>query len=199
MDISRYKPDHLGRLVPIDSIRPIDLLRDELVEKIVNGAFELHRAMRVFKGSSMLEVTSFCELSANEYGVKFGGEKGNVQLQSFDGRFRVTVSVAEYIVFDERLSIAKQLIDECITEWTTGSNGNIIALINNAFSVNKQGQINTERILGLRRLDIRDEKWKKAMDAISDSINVTSSKSYIRIYERKDDKYVQLPLDLAAV
>jgi hypothetical protein len=199
MDTSNYKPDHLGRLVPIQSIRPIDLLRDDLVNRIAIKTRALNDAMSHFKKITMGEILSFCSESADQYGVKFGGDKGNIQLQSFDGKYRVTVSVAEYIVFDERLSIAKQLIDECITDWTQGSNSNIIALINNAFSVNKQGKINTDRILSLRRLDIKDEKWKRAMEAISDSVNVTSSKNYIRIYEQKDGEYVQIPLDLASI
>ena len=63
------------------------------------------------------------------------------------------------------------------------------------------GQLNTGRILTLRRVNIDDPRWVKAMKAIADSTQVVSSKSYIRVYVRQGDteEYVQLPLDIASV
>ena len=69
-----------------------------------------------------------------------------------------------------------------------------------AFQVDKEGKISTGRVLGLRRHDIKDEKWLQAMDAIAESINVVDSKSYVRFYERdKDGKYQAISLDFANV
>ena len=103
-------------------------------------------------------------------------------------------------MFDERLQVAKQLIDQCLHEWTADSNDNIKAIINNAFQVDKEGKINTRRVLGLRSLQIHDAQWLKAMDAISDATQVVSSKEYIRVYERDDEgKYQQISLDFSNV
>jgi hypothetical protein len=33
---------------------------------------------------------------------------------------KIQRNIAEHIVFDERLQAAKQLIDECLKEWTEG-------------------------------------------------------------------------------
>ena len=72
-------------------------------------------------------------------------------------------------------------------------------LINGAFQVDKQGRINVNRILSLRRLEITDERWKQAMMAIGESLQIVGSKTYIRIYERQDNGgYKPLPLDVAA-
>jgi hypothetical protein len=66
--------------------------------------------------------------------------------------------------------------------------------------VDKTGKINTGRVLGLRRLNISDERWKRAMDAISDSLQVTGTKAYVRVYERQDDgRYLPLSLDMASI
>ena len=108
-------------------------------------------------------ISSFVELSAEQYGVKSRGKKGNMQFLSYDGEYKVLVSVNENIVFDERLQIAKDLIDDCINDWSQDSRSEIRALIQDAFYVGKSGQINRNRILGLRRLDIQDERWQKAM------------------------------------
>lgn len=197
---SQYKEDHRGNLVPVSKIKPIDILRDNVVERIVKGARIVSDILQEFKAGAMSDIIAFTEQSALEYDVKYGGEKGNIQLLSFDGKFKVIKSINEYIVFDERLQVAKKLIDECIASWTTGASDNIHALINHAFEVDKQGKINTERILGLRRLNITDDAWLRAMNAIGDSIQITGSKEYIRVYERQSDEtYKQIPLDLASV
>jgi hypothetical protein len=103
----------------------------------------------------------------------------------------VVRQVADFLVFDERLQVAKSIVDECIHEWVPGSGDEIRALIEHAFQVDKAGRVSTERILSLRKLDIQHDRWKAAMQAISDSVQVASSKSYVRVYERIDgtDKY----------
>lgn len=195
-----YMQDSQGRLVPVDMVTEIDRCRDDLVLEIVAKATELSKVLADFKAGVMADIEAFVQLSAEKYGVKFGGKKGNVQLHSFDGEFRVVRAVSEYINFDERLQVAKELIDECIQDWSHGSRDEIKALINDAFYVDKQGKINTNRILGLRRLNISDPKWRQAMEAISESIQVSGSKSYVRIYKRQGDgSYKQINLDMAAL
>lgn len=200
MSDKKYMEDHRGNLVPIENVKTIDLLRDELVNAMVIEARGLSNMIQRFKIDAMKSIMAFVEQSAREYDVIYGGHKGNIQLLSFDGKYKVQKSVSEYIVFDERLQVAKKLIDECIISWTVDTKSEIKSLINNAFEVDKQGKINRDRILGLRRLDITDEKWQRAMSAIADSIQVTGSKEYIRIYERQaDGSYRQIPLDIAAI
>lgn len=149
----------------------------------------------------MSEIDSFVDLSAMEYDVKLGGKKGNLTLYTFDMKYKVQVQISEYLVFDERLQVAKKMIDECLTTWTKGGRSEIKTIINDAFSVDQEGRINTKRILALRRLDIIDPLWLKAMLAISDSLQVTGSKSYMRIYKRigKDGQWQNITLDMAAL
>jgi hypothetical protein len=136
-----------------------------------------------------------------QYGVKSGGEKGNCTLLSFDGRYKVVRQMQDKLTFGEQLMAAKALIDECVHAWAEGANDNIKALVNHAFQTDKEGKINTGRVLGLRRLDIRDAKWQQAMQAIADSIQTASTKPYVRFYERNEatGDYVAINLDVAAV
>lgn len=194
-----YRRDAQGRLVPIESIKPIDLARDELVQEIVFKAQQLSGDIAEFRNDAFADIAAFLQLSAEQYGVKIGGTKGNVTLMSFDGRYKVQRAVQERIVFDERLQAAKALIDACIIEWSQGARSEIRTLVNSAFEVDKEGNINTGRVLGLRRLDIQDAKWKQAMQAISDAVQVAGSKAYIRVYERvgDSDEYKPISLDVA--
>lgn len=176
----------------------MDKLRDEVVMMIVAAARQQRQALAAFKLESMQRIADFTDLSASEYGVEYGGTKGNVTLVSFDGRYKLIRAVGEHRVFDERIQAAKKLIDDCISEWSIGANEKIMAMIDHAFRVNKQGKIDINQVLGLRQLNIDDAKWSEAMDAIADAIQVTGTSQYLRIYERQaDGNYQQISLDLA--
>lgn len=196
-----YWLDANESLVPISKIKDIDKDRHKCVTELAKAAKKASADLVAFKLSAMQAVQEFVERSLSEYDVKHGGKKGNITLVSFDGRYKVVRSMQDTVVFDERLQAAKHLIDECVKTWSKGSNDNIKVMVNNAFQVDKQGSINTGRILNLRTLKIEDEKWLRAMQAIADSMKVASTKPYIRFYEldSRSGDYVSIPLDVAAL
>ena len=191
--------DGQGRLIPIDMIKPVDKARDDIVKEIVGKALVVAGAISEFRHKALGDIEAFVQISAEQYDVTMGGEKGNVTLRSLDGEYKVERRIDEKLVFDERLQVAKSLIDECIHRWAKHSDPRIQVLINDAFQVDKEGSINTGRVLSLRRLNIPDPKWQEAMKIISESLQVNGSKTYIRIYKRgKDGKYEHVSLDVAA-
>ncbi|ERS04621.1 sulfate transporter [Marinobacter sp. EN3] len=197
----QFRRNAKGHLVPVDQIKDIDRLRDDLVQEVIGKVMALQEEMRRVKAQISTEVEAFLELSAREYDTNYGGKKGNVTLSSFDGQYRIVRAVADHLAFDERLQVAKELIDQCIHEWTAGSSSEVQALVEHAFQTDSAGKISTARVLGLRSLNIKNEKWQQAMQAIMDSIQVTGSKSYLRFYERQgeDGAYRQISLDVAAL
>jgi hypothetical protein len=192
--------DAQGRQVPVEMVRDIDKLRDQTVVGIMARTYLMRNTLKEFKAEIWSDIQEFCALSAEQHGVVFGGKKGNITLTSFDGRFKLVVAVNDNLSFNEKLQVAKTLIDSCIKRWASDSRPEIKTLVDDAFYVDKTGNINTARILGLRRLAISDPEWKEAMQAITDSIHVVSSKTYMRFYERRaDGSYEQIPLDVAAL
>lgn len=196
-----YRKDAKGRLVPEAQIREIDLLRDKMVMEIVAKARELNALLSAFRLGTLDDIAAFVSLSAEQYKVALGGKKGNVQLLSYDGQFKVLRAIADRISFDERIQAAKALIDECLTEWTEGAASELRIIVQDAFDVDKQGNISTGKILELRRYKIDDDRWKRAMTAIAEGLQVISTKPYIRIYElnQRTGKYEPLVLDVAGV
>lgn len=196
-----YWKNQQGHLIPLETIKPIDKTRDELVRLLIEKAEQQHEALKVFKDLCFSEIAAFVDQSLTEYGAKLGGTKGNVTLYSYDGSIKIQMAIHENIRVDERLQAAKTLVDECINEWAQGARPEIVAIIKGAFQVDQQGNINTGRILALRRLDIDDERWLKAMQAIADSIQVIGSKAYVRFYKRvgDSDQYKPLSLDIASI
>lgn len=195
-----YWADASGNLVPESKVKQIDQLRNQVVYDLCRMAEVQSTDLGKFKVGAMMEVASFCALSLDQYGVKTGGDKGNITLLSYDGRYKIVRQMQDKITFGEQLMAAKALIDECVHIWAQGANDNIKALVNHAFQTDKEGKINTGRVLSLRRLDIKDEKWQNAMQAIADSMQTASTKPYIRFYKRNETTldYVPIVLDVAA-
>ena len=197
---SGYLTNSLGHLVPSDLVSEIDKTRNALVLDIVSKASDLRNLLGDFKADAFGDIQAFAELSAEKYGIKLGGIKGNISLSSYDGRYQVKLSQADVKIFDERLHAAKELVDLCIHRWTEGSRVEIKALVEHAFQTDKEGKISLGRIYTLMNLDIKDEQWQQAMQALKDSMQVVSTTAYLRIYERDDKgKFEQLALDLAGV
>ncbi|VVN72293.1 hypothetical protein PS726_00482 [Pseudomonas fluorescens] len=195
-----FRQDAKGRLVPVEMIKAIDLARDELVIELVEKAKAISTTLAAFKATAFGDIKAFVDMSAEQYKATIGGKKGNVTLLSFDGRYKIVHAVQDSIKFDERLQAARALIDECAAEWTQDARSEVRVLVNEAFRTDKVGEISTGRVLALRRLEISDLRWQRAMQAISDAVQVVGSKSYVRIYERigDSDQYASIPLDVAS-
>lgn len=195
-----YMVNAVGHLVPIESIREIDLARDEFVKGVIAKAGEVAEVLEEFKKRLAGDMQAFLELSAEKYGVDLGGARGNLSLTSYDGRFKVLRAVSERLDFDERLQAAKELVDACLREWSKDAGPELRTLVESAFQVDKKGRINAKRILSLRALKIDHSTWKKAMDAISDAVTVVGSCTYYRVYKRDEEgNYHQIALDFSAV
>ena len=159
-----------GHMVPLSLIKPIDQERDKLVRELMAIVIEQNQGLIAAKKRIFGDVAAFVSLSAEQYGVKRGGVKGNVTLFSFDGSFKIQIATAENIKFDERLVAAQALVDECIRDWGKHSRPEIMAMVQQAFQTDKEGNLNVSRIMSLRRLDIKDQRWVDAMRAISENL-----------------------------
>jgi hypothetical protein len=195
-----YRVDARGRFVPEVTIKQIDRLRDELVNEIVDQGLRASVMLADIKRRAIADIDAFVTLAAEQYKVFIGGGKGNIQLRSFDGAYMIMISIDERIAFNETLVAAQHLIDEYFDEELAGRSAELSEAIKRAFQIDKNGNIATKRILGLRQLNINHPKWLQAMRIISDSVIILDSKRYLRIYKRDNEgKYSLINLDLASV
>ena len=193
-----YMRDSQGRLCPVESVSELDKMRDSTVMELVAKAESLSGVLAQAKREMLETIETFCQISADQYNVKASGDKGNVSLLSFDGQFKVQRAIQDSIAFDERLGVAQAIISEVLRDLTDGSSSDLRALVESAFQVNKDGQVSTARILGLRRVKISHPRWADAMRALSDSIQPVYSKAYVRVYKRDGNGGWQpVPLDIA--
>ena len=181
-----YVTDGKGRLQPIETVGAADLLEDETVRRVVGYGLALSEQVARFKGHTFEDLGEFEALLAQDYGVKKRGAKGNRTFMTYDGLHKVEVRVADYVDFGPQLEIAKDLIDECLNEWSADAQPELRAIVTRAFNTDKKGQINRSEIFMLLRLEIDDPRWKKAMEAIRDAMRVVGQKTYIRLFRRSE-------------
>ena len=194
-----YMRNASGHLVPIEQVREQDKLRDQVARELSTRALALAVALKEFKQAALADIADLVTISGERYGVELGGKKGNVTVTTYDGRFRIQRAHADLISFTEELEAAKALINNCIERWSEGANPHIRVLVDRAFRTDTKGQIKTAAVLELLRLEIEDEEWQRAMEAIKDSIQSTGTAVYIRVYQRvgDTDRYDPIVLDLA--
>lgn len=195
-----YMRSTKGHLVPVESISPVDLLMDEMVRKIHGYAEALSAQVARFKQHTADDIYGFMALLAQEYDIVRGGPKGNVTFQSFDGLLRVSVQTAERVTFGPELQAAKALVDACLLDWSAESGAELRTIVQNAFNVDKQGDVSPARMFSLLRYRIEDERWKRAMKAVTDSIRPIGTKEYFRFHRRESASapWQLVTIDLAA-
>ena len=62
--------DAQGRYVPCDTIRAVDLLRDELIRSLIPEVEEISKKLAELKAKAFKDVDDFLALSASQYGVR---------------------------------------------------------------------------------------------------------------------------------
>ena len=178
-------------------------LEDEVVERLTAGAIDLQVLLLRFKTQAFEECYGFVDLLRQKYNMeRITSKSGTVTLKSFDGTKVVEIQVAKLISFDQKLSLAKEKIDEYLTLKTIGADAEIQTLITRVFDV-KNGKVDAKQILSLKSYQITHPLWIEAMAMIDDATEIAGTKSYIRFKHRKNDEVdgalEHIVLDLAGL
>lgn len=197
-----YLADSKGRLVPEKNIRPVELLEDQMVRKVVAYALELSAQISRFRGHVYDDCNSYMSLAEESYGVTKRGARGrgNVTFTSFCGLMKVQLAVADRLAFGAELQVARALFDECIADWSEGARDELRTLVDSAFEADKEGQVSRDAVFRLLRVQFDDARWQRGQEAIRDSIRVIGSRSYCRFYVRPtpEASWQAITIDLAA-
>jgi len=194
--------DAQGQVVPISYVKPYDRERDRVARRILaRWTAERDRLARL-KAETLADIAKLQAFGRDKCDQKVGGEKGNVQFSSFDGLIRVRVDARTMVEFDDRFNQAKQLILSYADE-LAGATGerDIATIIRAALTPNAGGMLARSRVIGLLRLNIKAEKWLRAMELLRECQLVKSGKSYIYVETRPsaDADWDMIPLDVAAI
>ncbi len=190
--------DGKGDTVPARYVGKYEKLQDRVVCRLVKEAKKKSAALSKLKLSAFESIEKFMADAEKLYGMKIRTEKGNKVLTDFSNTVKIEIKVNNIIDFDDRLQMAKTIIDDLLKKWTEGSRDEVKIMIERAFQVDKKGKLNKDRILDLRTIKIKNQEWMKAMGLIDECIRIVGKRSYI-LFSEKNDKGVwgSVPLDIA--
>lgn len=192
-----------GEEVHIGNVTEPDKLKNEMVTKIIANVKQKQSELAFFKKQVKQEILDYIDMLRDVYRMDplSRSKKGNFELVSYDGKFRVQIGIQDSINFDEKITLAKEKIDAFLKEQTKDAAPIVHTLVMEAFEVDKKGKLSAQNILKLRTLKVDHTEWKEAMDIIGDSIHIVSSKENIRFYERVGDenKWQLITLDFSAL
>ena len=193
----RTLTDAQGREIPVKVLHTEIVEKDAAVKKAMDCAIKLQERIISDKQKLIQTIEKYLNDAARRNNLEW---KGNALLISFDEKYRVEMRFREKIQFGIELQLAKQKIDECIKAWSADSNDNLKAIVNDAFQLDKHGQLARYRIFALRRFKIKDPVWKEAMELIDKAILVTSTKQYISFAVRDEaGNYNRIVLNFSAL
>ncbi len=194
-----YMENRAGERIPKAAVKTKDILRDEWVKERIQRAKEIRDLIFDFRIETLRGMEDLEDLLAAEYGVELrSNTKGNRSITSFNGRLKVERDSREITAFDEQIHIAKELIDECLEDWTKDGRMEIKAIVQKAFKLDKRGRMNIREIKSLRQFEFDDNRWKKAMEIIADSEVFLQSKISVSFHQKRaiDGKWTRLELKM---
>ena len=195
-----YAVNAKRHMIPAELVRDADRLENDVVRRILAFGLDLANQIARFRAHTFDDLATFLDLLGEQYGRRRTAGKGGYSCTSYDGRLKVQVQVQDRITFGPELQIARELVTECLADWAADSQPEARAIIQDAFAVDKHGSVNREAIFRMRRLQIDDERWKRAQQAVSDSIRIEGAKAHVRLYMRPtpESKWTQVPINVAS-
>jgi len=190
--------DPSGNAIPIKYVKKYDKRLDQVVTRLAGHARRASGAIVKLKEKAFDDVAQFIRDAEKMYGMTVRTAQGNKVLTDFSNTLKIEIKVNKIIDFDNRLQMAKGIIDVCLKRWSEGSDDKIKLIVDRAFSVDNKGRLDRDRILDLRNIDIKDPDWKQAMDLINESIRIVGKRTYIRFWEKKNGTWCTIPLDIAS-
>lgn len=188
-----------GNTVPPRFISKHNKDSERVVNKLFKAAEQEQQRLIKFKELIAREFAAYIARRTEQYKIA-PNEGGNYRMPSFAGDRIVELKIGKFIDFDDRLQYAKAKIDSCLERWSESADSRLRVVVFDAFKVDRKGQVDTKRILGLRRLEIKDTEWQEAMELISKAVTVVATKKYFSFRRRGEDgEWQTVKLDLSAI
>lgn len=175
--------------------------KNQLVNELVHNALGIQDILKEFKGKSFGRLKEHYELM-KEYGEVSSNNKGNFQLKSADGQYKVEFVNHVIKEFDERADMAAEHLNEYLSEDVKKRNlkhykmiKGLIEKKNDKFDVSLVGRL-------YKMEDDSDHpSWKKAIELFKASYVEVDSSLYVRFFKRNEETgaYENINLNFASV
>ena len=190
--------DAMGNTVPVRYVSPYDRTRDAVVRRIHARFLKARGSLEKVMRESLQDLDKIAQ-ARGEAGIEMG-EKGNLQVSSFDGLVTVGLVVRYEIHLDERVKQARDLMLDYARSLADKLGGDdaqaLLELIDEAFQSSRTGSLSVSRVLSLMRRDIKAAQWQTAKKLLAESMETRRGKSYLRVESRPDRQHDPVPVRL---
>lgn len=180
--------DAMGNDVPIRYVSQYDRTRDCMTRRIHARWVKARQALEKVMTDSLADMETIAK-ARGAAGIDVAGEKGNMQVSSFDGNITCSLVVRYDIYLDDRVKQARDLMLDyarSLANQLGGSDGQaLLSIIDEAFQVTSTGSLSISRVLSLMRRDIKAAQWQEAKRLLSESMETRRGKSYLRVEVRQ--------------
>ncbi len=187
-----------GKLVAESTVKPLDALRDQMVEIIFSRIKDLEELMKSTKKACFDDIFAYLQTGAEIYGVDLKSEKGNYTFTSFDGSKKIKIYYSNTMEIAPEIKLAKSLIDDYLNSELSTSSAGIKAIVSGAFQLN-QNRYDAKRLLDLKTYNIKDPRWEKAMEIINDSVTTTLTCRCISFQEKVGESWMSKNLNFSTI
>lgn len=161
-------------------------LRNDSVKEIVQKAIDVNGILSAFKAESFTGIETLYEM-LQEHSDRHANGKGNVTLDTSDGKYRVVFRRSDQTRFDERATQAEaHVLDFLTSEYPEGSNTS--KLIRSLLE-RKKGALDKNLVLKLigMKNDFENEHWRKGIELLQESIVPDYTKYYAEYFYRNEE------------
>jgi hypothetical protein len=190
--------DSQGRLCPITMFSDVQLARNLLVTEGIAEAKRRATEQNNYHQDLMASITEFFRISAEEHKAKGLGTEDGVSMVSIDGLQRIKVVKAKSATANEKLMIAKTMLEKLVEERGANIEPFFKTLALSAFETSSTGQMRLDKVMELKNLRCDYPEWLEIKAALDQAIEYVFKKRYVVFYERESVKksWVQIPLNL---
>ncbi len=192
--------DAQGNAVLAKYVKPYDRQRDAIARRVLRRWEKMSEALAKCYAETAADIEAV-ERAAESGRGQARGKKGNFQFQSFDGLIAVSRTARYELRFDERLRVAREIIDELVAEKAAGMDEDFAVMLKEIFRPTSDGMLSQARVMGLFRWKIKHPRWLEAMDLIRASIESRRGKNLLAVRHKagRDADWQSVLLDVSAV
>jgi Protein of unknown function (DUF3164) len=190
--------DAQGRLCPLTMFSDVQLARDHLIKQEVTEAKRRAVEQGNYHQDLVASISEFFRISAEEHNAKPLGTEDGVSMVSIDGLQRIKLVKAKSATANEKLMIAKTMLEKLVEERGANIEPFFKTLALSAFETSSTGQMRLDKVMELKNLRCDYPEWLEIKAALDQAIEYVFKKRYVVFYERESvkDSWVQIPLNL---
>jgi hypothetical protein len=193
--------DAQGQQVPLRYIKAYDRERNRMVTAIAADWEKMRERLEALYQATEERLQRLEDMARDGRQERRMGVRGNFQVSSFDGLITVSRSARYELRFDERLQVAREIIEGIIAEKAQNVDPDLAELLRGAFRPSSDGLLSQSRVMSLFRLKIQHPRWQEAMNLIRESIESRRGKNLLAVRRKphREAEFESILLDIAAV